>query len=274
MKKQLKTFAQLAPAYLAERSVTPHYASNVRRTAARAGGISVELLNQFLAKRAAEVSGITARAERGILLTLWNWAYDRSLLESGPRGINPVKARRSPTKAWTIPQLRLAIEAAQAKHGHKLRSGADLGEYLLCWILIGYESGARFGDIMSFGRDNLDGDTLAWTQSKTGDAITRTLTPACLDSIDAMLKVSRDGSILGWVTRRRQAQRHMRDLLDSLGIGGSSKWLRRSGATHCEMAQAGSGRLHLGHRSPALFDQAYCDFSQLRTKTPRTPPLV
>jgi integrase len=274
MKPQLKKFSEIAPQYLAERSVTANYGKNVLRIANRAGGISVELLNQFLAKRSVEVSGITTRAERGILLTLWNWGYDRSLLEAAPRGINRVKARKAPTKAWTVPQLRLAIEAAQAKRGTKLRSGADLGEYLLCWILVGYETGARFGDIMSFGRDHLDGDTLAWTQSKTGDAITRTLTPACLDSIDAMLGVSRDGSILGWVTRRRQAQRHMRDLLDSLGIGGSSKWLRRSGATHCEMVKAGSGRLHLGHRSPALFDQAYCDFSQLRTKTPRTPPLV
>lgn len=60
MKKQLKTFAQLAPAYLAERSVTTHYAGNVRRTAARAGGISVELLNQFLAKRAAAWSAMRA----------------------------------------------------------------------------------------------------------------------------------------------------------------------------------------------------------------------
>lgn len=38
--------------------------------------------------------------------------------------------------------------------------------------------------------------------------------------------------------------------------------------------RAGAGRLHLGHRSPALFEQAYCDWSQLRKNTPRTPAIL
>jgi len=272
--KRLKTFADIAPLYLAERVVTPHYAANVRRIASRAGEISVERVNRWLTKRIEEVSGLTVRAERTILLTLWRWAYDRSLFDTAPRGVLKMKARRKPTKAWTLDQLKRLIEAAKAKRGIALRSGADLGDFLACWILVGYETGARFGDVMSFTRDHLQDDTLAWVQSKTGDPITRPLTPACLDAIDRMLANSPDGRILGWVTKRRQAHRIMREQLDEVGIGGSSKWLRRSGATHCEMAQAGSGRLHLGHRSPALFEQAYCDWSQLRTKTPRTPAIV
>jgi hypothetical protein len=127
---------------------------------------------------------------------------------------------------------------------------------------------------MAFSRDHLDGDVLAWTQSKTGDPLTRPLTPACLAAIDAMLAGSTDGRILGWAVGDRQAQRLMRTLLDRLGLGGSSKWLRRSGATHCEMERAGAGRLHLGHRSPALFESAYADWSQLRKNTPRTPSLT
>jgi integrase len=273
MKKTITTFAEIAPLYLAERIVSQHYAGNVTRVASRAGTISVERINRWLTKRVEEVSGLTARAERGILLTLWNWAYDRSLVDTAPRGVVKMKARRKPTKAWTLAQLRALIAAARAKHGVRLRSGADLGDFLVCWVLVGYETGARFGDVMAFTREHLQDDTLAWVQSKTGDPITRPLTPACLDAIDKMLAKSPDGLILGWVTKRRQAHRIMRELLDSQGLGGSSKWLRRSGATHCEMERAGSGRLHLGHRSPALFEAAYCDFSQLRTKTPRTPAI-
>jgi integrase len=140
-------------------------------------------------------------------------------------------------------------------------------------VLVAYETGSRFGDCMAFHRDHLDGDTLAWTQSKTGDPLTRELTPACLTAIDAMLEASPDGRILGWACRGRMAMRHMRKLLDSQGLDGSSKWLRRSGATHCEMERPGAGRLHLGHRSPALFEQAYCDWGQLRKNTPRTPAI-
>jgi integrase len=149
-----------------------------------------------------------------------------------------------------------------------------LGLFLRCWILVCYETGSRFGDCMAFTSEHLQDDALAWTQSKTGDPLTRPLTPACLDAIDKMLAASPDGRILGWVCGRRMAMRHMRTLIDSVGIGGSSKFLRRSGATHVEMEQAGAGRLHLGHRSPQLFEQAYCDWSQLRTKTPKTPALV
>jgi hypothetical protein len=127
---------------------------------------------------------------------------------------------------------------------------------------------------MAFTRENLRDDALAWVQSKTGDPLTRPLTPACLTAIDAMLAKSPDGRILGWACRRRMAMRWMRVLIDSIGIGGTSKFLRRSGATHVEMEKAGAGRLHLGHRSPALFEQAYCDWSQLRTKTPKTPALM
>ena len=110
--------------------------------------------------------------------------------------------------------------------------------------------------------------------TKTGDSLTRVLTPACLDLVDAMLKASPDGRILGWACGKREAMRLMRAHLDAVGIGGTSKFLRRSGATHCEMQAPGSGRLHLGHRSPALFEQAYADWGQLRTKTPKTPALI
>lgn len=272
--KKITTFSQIAPLYLAERVVTPHYASNVTRIASRAGTLSTERVNRWLTKRVEEVSGLTVRAERTILLTLWRWAYERGIVADAPRGILKMKARRRPTKAWTVPQLKAVLDAAKAKTGKRLRSGADLGEFLTCWVLVGYECGGRFGDLMSFTRDHLDGDALAWVQSKTGDPIVRPLTPACLDAIDKMLAASPDGRILGWACKRRQAHRIMRELLDEVGVGGSSKWLRRSGATHCEMEKAGSGRLHLGHRSPALFEQAYCDWSQLRTKTPRTPALI
>lgn len=153
----MNTFTELAEHYLAGRKVSPAYERHVRAIAKRAGTIGSDKLNRYLARRLEQVSGITARNERTILLSVWCHAYHSGKVEEAPRGIGKLRARRKPTKAWTVPQLKL---------------------------------------------------------------------------------------------------------------------LRRSGATHCEMEQAGSGRLHLGHRSPALFETAYCDWSQLRTKTPRTPALV
>ena len=273
-KTKAPTFADMAKRYLASRVVTPTYAGNLLRVANRVGEINKERLNKYLLSRIEKVSGITVKSERTMCLTVWRWAFDAELIDLAPRGILTMKAKRKPTKAWTIPQLRSLIEATKLLDARRLRTGASLGQFLRCWVLVCYETGSRFGDCMAFTRDNLQDDVLAWTQSKTGDPITRTLTPACLDAIDKMLAKSPDGRILGWVCGRRMAMKHMRTLIDSVGIGGTSKFLRRSGATHVEMERAGAGRLHLGHLSPALFEQAYCDFSQLRTKTPKTPALI
>jgi integrase len=270
----MKTFSELAEHYLAARKVSPDYARQVRAVARRAGEIGSDKLNRHLARRLEQVSGITARSERTILLSVWCHSYHAGIVDEAPRGICKLRARRKPTKAWTVPQLQTLVEATHQRDGRKLRSGADQGSFLRAWTLLGYECGARMGDLFSFRRENVDGDSLAWTQAKTGEPLVRLLSLACVEAIDAMLSNSPDGSILGWACGKRQACRIMREVLDNVGIGGTSKWLRRSGATHCEMEQPGSGRLHLGHRSPALFEQAYCDWAQLRTKTPKTPALV
>jgi integrase len=273
-RKAIKTFEDVAPHYLAQRQVSPRYARHVTAIAGRAGKLEVKSLNGYLLKRIDTVSGITVRHERTICLSLWRWAYDQGLYGTAPRGVMRMRAKKKPTKAWTIEQIKAVVAACETQRGRRLRSGADKGLFLRTWVLLAYESGARMGDVFAFRKEHLDGETLAWTQSKTGDPLTRTLSPACVEAAQELLTGSPDGSILGWVCGERQALQHMRALLRSCGLDGTSKWLRRSGATHCEMQQAGAGRLHLGHRSPALFEAAYCDWSQLRTRTPKTPAIV
>jgi integrase len=271
---RVKTFADIAPLYLAGRHVTPQHRRSVTAAAQRAGKLDVRKLNAHLLRRIEEVSGFTVKTERSICLTLWCWAYQQGLVEEAPRGVVKLKAKRKPTKAWTIEQVRRLLDACDRAGKRPMWSGANPRDFLRCWVLLAYECGARMGDVFSFRADQIDGDALAWTQSKTGDPLTRTLTPACLEAVHKMLAKSPDGRILGWACSPRQAMRRMQELLKSCGMEGSSKWLRRSGATHCEMQQAGAGRLHLGHRSAGLFESNYCDWSQLRTKTPKTPALV
>jgi integrase len=273
-RKTIATFADIAPLYLAGRQVSPAHRRTVTATAARAGKVAVDALNRYLCGRVELVSGQTLKTERSICLSLWRWAYDQGLFETAPRGVMRLKARRKPTKAWTLDQIRQILAACDNASKRPMWSGAAPRDFLRAWVLLAYETGARMGDVFSFTRDQIDGDTIAWVQSKTGDPLTRTLTPACQQAVQVMLAKSPDGSILGWACSRRQAIRRMRELLESCGLDGSSKWLRRSGATHCEMAQAGAGRLHLGHRSPALFESNYCDWGQLRTKTPQPPQLI
>lgn len=270
------TFSKIAERYLANRVVAPIYAANVRRIAARCGAVTVDRMNEFLRERLEVVAGTTVRTERTILLSLWKWAYEYEAcgVSKLPRGVFSIKAKRAPTRAWTLDQVRTLVSATHDFDGLRFRRGASLGLFLRAWVFLGYESGSRFGDLMAMRREHIEGDCLRWTQSKTGDPIHKVLSPACLDAVRAMLEVSSDGRILGWACRPRQAQRHMRALLDKAGIGGTSKWLRRSGATHIEMAHPGKASLHLGHRTATLAAQAYIDWSQVRKTIPQTPSLL
>lgn len=265
---------EIAESYLEQRVVTTPYVSVIRRVAGICREPTAARVNAYLKKRLETVSTITARNERTILLSLIKFAWDNDLIGQPVKGVLKIRARKPPTQAWTIEQVRVALARTHRYEHRRLRSGAPLGLTLRTWLLIGYESGARFGDVWAFRKDNLDGDTLRWTQSKTGDGIVKHLSPACLGAAAELLSLSPDGRIIGWACRRRQAFRLMREHLDACGVGGTGKWLRRSGATHIEMEQPGKASLHLGHRTASLAAQAYIDWGQVRRTTPSTPVLI
>lgn len=270
----MPTFSDLAEAYLSQRIVSDVYAANVRRIAARCGRVSNESLNAYIQRRATERKPGTVRSERSIMLSVWRWAHDQGLIEVSPRGIAKIKGRRAPTKAWTPEQMQQLLAGCRKVDAVTLRGGARLGELLRAWALLGYESGSRFGDLWRFTGENIDGDAISWVQSKTGDPIVRLLSPGCLAACRRMLERSPDGRILGWACRKRQAMRLFSEHLKRCGLPGSSKWLRRSGATHIEIAEPGKAKLHLGHRTPGLAESNYLDWSQIRKHAPRTPALL
>lgn len=268
------TFVEIARKYLESRVVSVAYAANVTRIAGRCRDISKERVNAYLQARLKVISSLTCRAERTVLLTLWRWAWENEIVENQPRGVMRIKTSKPPTQAWTVEQLRHAIAMTSKCDTTRLRSGASLGQFLRAWILLGYEAGARRGDLFSMTREHIDGDTLRWTQHKTGDPIVKVLSPACLEAVGAMLAASPDGTILGWVCKRRRAMSVMKAHLKQCGLSGTSKWLRRSGATHIEMVAPGKASLHLGHRTATLAAQAYIDWGQVRKTTPVTPRLL
>jgi integrase len=272
--KKRPTFQKLAEMYIGSRLICHEYKTQLLRIAGLCGSVTNEAVNAYLRSRQGSVATVTLRNERGHLLTLWKFGYQTGVLDDMPRGILTVRMSRPPTRAWTPAQIRTLLDAAEGHRNVTMRSGASRAAFLRAWIFLGYETGARLGDVMSFSECHLRGDSIAWTQSKTGDPLTRVLTRPCRDACGEMLGASPDGRIIGWATTKRNATRIMRSLIDAAGLSGTGKWLRRSGATHCEMIRAGAGRLHLGHRSPALFEQAYCDWAQLRTVTPQAPSLL
>lgn len=236
--------------------------------------MSVEAINRYLQKRLTEVAPITVSTERAILVGIWRWAYETGVVDNLPRGLVKIKVARRPTKAWTLEQCCTAVKGTFALTETIRGKRVSLSLFLRTWILLGYEVGARQGDLWAIRAEDFEGDVVRWSQHKTGVPHTKTLSPACVKAVSEMLALSPDGRVLGWVMTKNSGRRRMRAYLRSLHFAGSSKWLRRSGATHVEMEKPGTGKLHLGHVTPGLAERCYIDWSQVRRDIPRVPTLI
>lgn len=268
------SFRSAAERYLGERIVSRGYSRRVMAVAAGCRRFNEDSCNRFLKQRLAEVSSVTAAPDRVIVLTIWRYAYERGLVDSMPRGIVKIKVQRPPTRAWTLEQCCTAVKATFQHDRKRLRSGASLGVFLRCWILLGYETGARQEDLWRLRDTDFSGQTVQFTQSKTGNPVPKVLTPSCMEAVRAMLEASPDGRVLGWVMKKEGGYKRMRKHLESLKMRGSGKWLRRSGCTHIEIDHPGKGRLHLGHKTVGLAERFYIDWSQVHRDIPQTPNLL
>lgn len=267
-------FHTVAKKYLSSKIVSKHYHQSVLRVAKRCKYMTKEDVNNYIKKRLEKYTTITAKTDRTILLALWKFAYENDIIDHMPKNIVQIKQKKSPTKAWTMDECRNMVQNTFKYDNRKTRSGCSLGLFLRVWILIGYESGARFGDIFNFRHSDIESNILRWTMSKTGDPMTKILSDQCIKYINEIKSYNNTDIILGWVMGKRQALCSMKQFLTDSGLSGSSKFLRRSSATHIEMNNPGYAKLHLGHRTNGLAEKSYLDFGQIRHNTPIAPKLM
>lgn len=265
--------SDVAQRYLAEREVHPLYVRGLTALAGKLTEFSAQAINSHLRMRRESVGPVTVANERRMALTLWRWAWEEGLVDSAPRGVQRAKAPLQPVKAWSISECRALVKGAEKFFGKRLRNGADLGVFLQCWVMLGYETGARYGDIFAWTRQNLSGCAIGWVTSKTGVVCTRVLSDRALELAQQMLDASPDDRILGWVCCRRQSFKLMRKLISSSLSEGSGKWLRRSAATHLEMQEPGKAQWFLAHKSPGMASRHYLDQRQLAGSASRPPSI-
>lgn len=260
-------------AYCSSRLLDPTYSQTIVRTATRCGSLDADTINAYLRARLGKVSRTTVKNERSMLLILWRWAYETHLTDHAPRGVAAVRAARLPIAAWSLDEVRRLVKQAGNHRGKLTRNGADMGAWLECWLVLGYETGARWGDLWAMRDTHVHGHQLRFSMRKTGEPAYRQLSPHCVALVTEMLRKSPDGRILGWVCGKRRAMRVMKSLLAECGLSGTSKWLRRSAATHIEQRQRGQAKAFLGHRSPGMAERHYIDWSQIPSELPTPPQL-
>jgi integrase len=235
--------------------------------------LSAKSINSYLRARQESVSSITVANERRMLLTLWRWAWEEGHVDEAPRGVLRVRTTLKPVEAWTVSQCSALVKGAEKFSGYRLRNGADLGTFLEAWVVLAYETGARYGDIFAWKGDNFRNGAVGWVTSKTGVVCTRVLSDKAMSLVREMLKKSPDGRVLGWVCCRRQSFKLMRRLLADCVQSGSGRWLRRSAATHLEAVDPGKAQWFLAHKTAGLAARHYLDQSQLSGRSCRPPAI-
>jgi integrase len=262
----------IASRYCETHILAPEYEKTLLRTAKNCQRFTT--VNHFLRHRLETVKPVTVKNDRAMLLILLRWAYDERLIEEYPRGIAKIKASREPTKAWTLEQCCTAVKASRGWLGMQFHNGADKGEFLECWLRLGYCTGARYSDLMNLHRKHFSGNRLYYSQNKTGNPIDAVLPDETMAAVKAMLAHSPDGRVLGWACNKRWAMRLMKKLLAECKLDGSSKWLRRSAATHLERQQKGAAKIFLGHKTSGLAERCYIDWAQVGKEIPDLPRLL
>jgi integrase len=279
-----ETVRQLIPRYASERGIRPRtvgtiyyrltgFETALGRTATLKD-LNDTTMNLWTGKMLdAGLSPVTVRGYRGAILALWRAAYEQGYLETRPGRIRKIKCRPAAPKCWTAAELVAVVAAFSDLHG-ELNQDATIrrSTFWTTFVLVGYYSALRFGDLVSLRWDQIQNGQIVLTMSKTGDVIICPLPPDALQALEKLRGGARK-RVFGELMNVKNTQLFFRRVLQAAGLPGSIKWLRRTSATMVECVTPGAAKAHLGHRTHGLAYKHYVDPRQLQHNKPIPPSI-
>lgn len=271
--------ADLLDVYLSEREASPRYIESLNRTVRRARECGLLDTSQLLPEKANEfltrlpLAAVTRANIRRELLTLWRFAFEHSYTDVPPLRVCRIKATPPPPRAWSLDTLRKLLAAAEqdVRPVSQRCPGLLWRDVLPCWIVVGYDTGLRFSDLLHLHCENIVNGCVICTAQKTGKFTVRAISAIGLEYANSLAEKSPDGTLFKWALPRRRALQKWKEFLGEQEISGSSRWLRRSGATYVEINRKGEAQRFLGHSNSALANRHYLD-QTLTVDIPDSPP--
>jgi integrase len=210
--------------------------------------LTVANIDAYLTNALGHLAASTVHNHRRMLSTLRRAALrDGLLVDDCTRPIRRVKHTLPMVRAWTHDEMRHLLAVASEMPGGTLYCPHRI--LLPAWILVGYSSGLRLGDLLAITYDSLRGDRLATVLQKTRQPHVVVLDANALESIRSLPR--RGPKIFGGLVGRSRIIVAMRALVKSAGLTGSGKYLRRSSATYAQLAGMDATG-HLGHLTPGM----------------------
>ncbi|NBW10867.1 MAG: hypothetical protein EBR82_22845 [Caulobacteraceae bacterium] len=219
----------------------------VRRLPWQASDLTVDKIDAYLTGALKHLAASTVHNHRRMLSTLRKAALRDGLVDECTRPIRRVKHSLPVVRAWDHGEIRHLLAIASQMPGGTARCPYTL--LLPAWILFGYSSGLRLGDMLEVRWDQLRGSTLAITMRKTGQLHVVVLDVPAMQAIGSLPR--KGPKIFGSLVGRSRMIVALRRLIKRAGLAGSGKYLRRSSATYAEIAGIDASG-HLGHRTPGM----------------------
>jgi integrase len=205
---------------------------------------------------------------RRMAKTLWSYASRKKLSRIVGNDLIIVKQKFHPPVCWTADELRKLMSVANEQTGRFRASGCPCNLFWKTWVLVGFETGLRMSDLHHLHSSQLKGSRLYVTHHKTGQPQGKLLSPNAVALVRLLLTLSTDGSLFRWALSRKHIFLQFKKLVKSAGLQGSTKYLRRSCATYCEIKKRGSAKVALGHLSDGLAYKSYVDPTLLEDEIP------
>ena len=243
-----------------------------RRLEWQAHELTPDRIDSYLDMALTHLRPSTVHNHRRMLRTLMRFAADEGYVDKSIlRDLRRVKVPQPCPIAIDHAGIAQWISAAKIMQGGTKKCKYSI--LLPAWILSAYSTGLRTGDLLAIRYDQIRGHRLLLAQHKTSEPHVAWLDEAALRAIDSLPRLGPE--IFGSLTNKDRILHAMRKLVKQSKISGTTKWLRRSGATYCEASGKDATR-HLGHRDPAM-KKRYIDrllLAELQAHGPTAPPIL
>jgi integrase len=245
------TILDLARTYCNRVGGSPGYLEQlevfVRRLPWQARDLTPDLCDDYLTKALAHLAPSTVYNHRRMLGRLLAFAAAEGVVDASIlRPLRRVKRLPPSPIAWSHAEIRRLLSVAA-----KLTGGVKCPHSTLmqAWLLVAYSTGLRLANLLEIQHSQIRGHRLLIRQFKTGEPHVCYLDDHALAAIATLPR--RGPRVFGDLICRDKILAQMRRLCKTAGMSGSTKFLRRSGATYAEIAGKNASG-HLGHKTPGM----------------------
>jgi integrase len=269
------TMTELAKRYANRVGAAPSYLEQLivltKRLEWQAEEMTPEIIDAYLTESLRHLAASTVDNHRRMLRSLLRFAAEEGVVgKSIPRPLRRVKRNSPSPRAWSHAEIIQLLEACKGLPGRTLK--CPLATLMPAWILTAYSTGLRLNDLLALRYDDIRGNRICVRQQKTGEPHVVFLDDNAMFAIRELPKCG--PRIFGDLVGRSRILVAMRKLVKRAGLNGSTKYLRRSGATYCEVHGIDASH-HLGHKSPGM-KRFYVDrllLAEERPPQPVVPPI-